>query len=269
MAGDRCRFAPDTVLRPWAIGLVVQFYLALAGVALINSLRTLTSHRWAGDHEEMTWEEQLLDSTNYPSRAWLDELWAPTGERFHATHHLFPTMPYHNLGIAHRRLMEQLPADSLYRQTNRTSLLGRADRRLPPRRLSQTRSRRTQGRREIPGTNREQRGRGLAHKPAVRRARGSACRRLRHGGASTMAAFCHFLPSHRGPAMPRHLSRRQFLGSSAASSLRATSSATCRPQESKSPNERLNIAAVGVANKGRPQSGAARQPEHRRPVRRR
>lgn len=114
----------STVLRPYAIGLIVQFYLALAGVAFINSLRTLTSHRWAGDHEEMTWEEQLLDSTNFPNRAWLDELWAPTGERYHATHHLFPTMPYHNLGIAHRRLMEKLPADSLYRQTNRTSFWG-------------------------------------------------------------------------------------------------------------------------------------------------
>ena len=110
-----------TILRPWATGLVVQFYLALAGVAFINSLRTLTSHRWSGDHHEMTWEEQLLDSTNFPDRPWLDELWAPIGLRFHATHHLFPTIPYHNLGIAHRRLMEQLPADSPYRLTNRTS----------------------------------------------------------------------------------------------------------------------------------------------------
>ena len=113
-----------TVLRPWAVGLVVQFYLALAGVAFVNALRTITSHDWAGDHEEMTWEEQLLDSTNFPDRPWIDELWAPTGQRFHATHHLFPTMPYHNLGIAHRRLMEQLPADSPYRLASRTSFWG-------------------------------------------------------------------------------------------------------------------------------------------------
>jgi fatty acid desaturase len=110
-----------TVLSPWAWSLVAQFYLALAGVAFINALRTLTSHRWAGDHEEMTWEQQLLDSTSFPDRPWLDELWAPAGERFHAVHHLFPTMPYHNLGIAHRRLMRELPADSLYRQTIRHS----------------------------------------------------------------------------------------------------------------------------------------------------
>jgi fatty acid desaturase len=110
-----------TVLKPWAVGLVVQFYLALAGVALVNSLRTITSHDWAGDHQEMTWEEQLLDSANFPDRPWLNELWAPVGLRYHATHHLFPTIPYHNLGIAHRRLNEQLPADSLYRLTSRTS----------------------------------------------------------------------------------------------------------------------------------------------------
>lgn len=113
--------ALNTVLRPWAGSLLLHFYLALAGAALVNSLRTLTSHRWAGDHEEMSWEEQLLDSTNFPNRAWLDELWAPVGERFHATHHLFPTMPYHNLGIAHRRLMENLPEDSIYRKCERNS----------------------------------------------------------------------------------------------------------------------------------------------------
>jgi fatty acid desaturase len=116
--------ALNTVLRPWAGSLLLHFYLGLAGAALINSLRTLTSHRWAGDHEEMSWEEQLLDSTNFPNRAWLDELWAPVGERFHATHHLFPTMPYHNLGIAHRRLVANLPADSIYRQCDRDSFFG-------------------------------------------------------------------------------------------------------------------------------------------------
>jgi fatty acid desaturase len=29
---------------------------------------------------------------------------------------LFPTMPYHNLGLAHRRLMEHLPAQAAYRR---------------------------------------------------------------------------------------------------------------------------------------------------------
>jgi fatty acid desaturase len=41
----------------------------------------------------------------------------PVGLRFHSTHHLFPSMPYHNIRAAHKRLMDQLPADSLYRLT--------------------------------------------------------------------------------------------------------------------------------------------------------
>jgi fatty acid desaturase len=48
---------------------------------------------------------------------WTAELWAPVGLRYHALHHLFPSLPYHNLGKAHRRLMRELPADSPYRQT--------------------------------------------------------------------------------------------------------------------------------------------------------
>jgi fatty acid desaturase len=113
-----------TALWPWAGWLMLNYYLALAGAVFINSLRTLVSHRWTGDHEAMTLDEQLLDSTIFPNRPWISELWAPVGLRFHATHHLFPTMPYHNLGIAHRRLMQRLPADSVYRQCTRQSLFG-------------------------------------------------------------------------------------------------------------------------------------------------
>lgn len=50
--------------------------------------------------------------------------------------------------------------------------------------------------------------------------------------------------------MPRHLSRRQFLGSSAALVASGYFVSHLPAQESKSPSERLNIAAVGVANKG-------------------
>ena len=32
-------------------------------------------------------------SVNYPQRAWLSELWAPVGLRYHALHHLQPGLP--------------------------------------------------------------------------------------------------------------------------------------------------------------------------------
>ncbi len=108
----------------WLDPFWVQAYLMGLGVITMNNIRTLGAHRWTGKGEELSFEEQLLDSLNYPHRPWITELWGPVGLRYHATHHLFPSMPYHNLGIAHRRLMEGLPTNSLYRETVRVSLLG-------------------------------------------------------------------------------------------------------------------------------------------------
>ena len=104
-------------------GFLVQAYLVSVTLIFINNLRTLGAHRWMGDGRELSFEEQLLDSVNYPHRPWFTELWGPTGTRYHALHHLFPGIPYHNLGIAHRRLARGLPADSLYHETTRVSLL--------------------------------------------------------------------------------------------------------------------------------------------------
>lgn len=108
----------------WIDGFLIQGYLISVTLILINNIRTLGAHRWTGDGTELTFEEQLLDSVNYPYRPWITELWGPVGTRYHALHHLFPSLPYHNLGIAHRRLMAGLPHDSLYRDTVRVSLLG-------------------------------------------------------------------------------------------------------------------------------------------------
>ena len=64
----------------------------------------------------------MLDSNTIPGGPWT-ELWAPLGMRYHALHHLFPTMPYHTMGVAHRRLLRELPADSPYHATLRRSMV--------------------------------------------------------------------------------------------------------------------------------------------------
>ena len=98
-------------------------YAVGVGVLVLNELRTLGAHRWTNkDESEMTFEEQLLDTLNYPYRPWFTELWGPIGTRYHALHHLFPSLPYHNLGEAHRRLAEGLPKDSPYHKTTAISL---------------------------------------------------------------------------------------------------------------------------------------------------
>lgn len=105
-------------------GFLIQAYLISVTLILINNVRTLGAHRWMGDGRELTFEEQLLDTVNYPERPWFTELWGPVGTRYHAIHHLFPSLPYHNLPEAHRRLMEGLPSNSIYRDTVRVSLTG-------------------------------------------------------------------------------------------------------------------------------------------------
>src|SRR5487761_1224276 len=92
-------------LRVWRLQEAGCFFYALA------------AHRFRHHGEPLTYVDQLLDSVNYPRHALIAELWAPVGLRFHALHHLFPALPYHALAEAHRRLMERLPADSPYRQT--------------------------------------------------------------------------------------------------------------------------------------------------------
>ena len=105
---------------PWTG--IIKLYLVSTGVIFLNQIRTLGAHRFRHRGEELTFLQQLLDSVNYPGRPLIGGLWAPVGLRYHALHHLFPSMPYHSLDEAHRRLMDQLPADSPYRETVSTGL---------------------------------------------------------------------------------------------------------------------------------------------------
>ncbi len=70
----------------------------------------------------MTVAEQFLDSVDVPGNSLLTGLWAPVGLRYHATHHLFPRMPYHALGKAYRLLESQLSDNTLYLKATRSSL---------------------------------------------------------------------------------------------------------------------------------------------------
>ena len=89
--------------------------LTLAAMPLsLHYFRSLTAHFWTNPGGRMSFRDQLYDSADIVGNPFT-ELVYPVGLRYHALHHMFPSMPYHNLGIAHRRLMAQLPADSPYR----------------------------------------------------------------------------------------------------------------------------------------------------------
>ncbi len=101
--------------------LLVAFAVA-SGVATFNQLRTLVAHLWENDGERLTVTAQYLDSVNVPHP--LAGFWAPVGLRYHATHHLLPSLPYHSLGEAHRRLSAQFGAGSTYQGANHAGMIG-------------------------------------------------------------------------------------------------------------------------------------------------
>lgn len=121
----------------WAIALIVAtatgvlplravavFLIVASAVAVLNQVRTLVAHLWENEGEAMTVTAQYLDSVNVPPPALLPVLWAPVGLRYHALHHLLPSLPYHALGEAHRRLSAALDPASPYHRASYAGLPG-------------------------------------------------------------------------------------------------------------------------------------------------
>lgn len=121
----------------WSIGIIAAvafgwiplnaflIYLAIVSAALtLNQVRTLVAHLWENDGEVLSVTEQYLDSVNVPPPGPLAEIWAPVGLRYHALHHLVPSVPYHALPKVHRRLAAKFGNGSNYAKANYPNLRG-------------------------------------------------------------------------------------------------------------------------------------------------
>ena len=130
-------FWQEAACSVWAIALIamvatgvvpLRMFLTSVGVVsavmLINQIRTLVAHLWENEGEAMTVTAQYLDSVNVPPPSMLPALWAPVGLRYHALHHLLPSLPYHALGEAHRRVSAAVAPDSPYHKGNYAGLPG-------------------------------------------------------------------------------------------------------------------------------------------------
>ncbi len=102
---------------PWT--RLLALYALACYVIGLNWVRNLVAHTYQNTGQPMSHLEQLTDSITIEGVPVLTELFFPLGLRYHALHHLFPGIPYHNLGRAHRRLMRSLPPDSPYHRTLR------------------------------------------------------------------------------------------------------------------------------------------------------
>ena len=104
------------------VSLLGYWYIHSFGLFLINSLRTIAAHRYANSGEQVSMSTQFLDSVNIIGAPVSTTLFCPVGLRYHALHHLFPTLPYHSLARAHEKLERFLPKNSPYHLASEPSL---------------------------------------------------------------------------------------------------------------------------------------------------
>jgi fatty acid desaturase len=106
------------LLKGFLTWTVVGLFYCLSTYSLaLNWVRNLAAHRYANMGGEMTFTEQVEGSINIVGSSLVTLLLFPVGLRYHGLHHLFPSLPYHALGKAHRRLINALPEESPYRRT--------------------------------------------------------------------------------------------------------------------------------------------------------
>ena len=109
-------YAGALPFRTFAIWLGV-----LTIISLLNTVRVLGAHEYDSEGAILSRDGQLDDSIDTPGGPWT-ELWAPVGLRYHALHHYFPGIPYHNLGTAYRRIVASLPPNAPYLESTSPSL---------------------------------------------------------------------------------------------------------------------------------------------------
>lgn len=95
------------------------WYAQITFISLMNTYRALVAHRYQihrADPALSARDIQINDSVTIEG-SFLTEVWAPIGLRYHSTHHMFPLIPYYNLGKAHRRIKAAISAEHPYSKT--------------------------------------------------------------------------------------------------------------------------------------------------------
>lgn len=102
---------------------LVEWLLISSCILVFNHVRTLVAHRYHNEGEPMDLLEQYRDSVNISGGSLVDALLAPVGLRYHALHHLLPTVPYHSLGAIHRIMLSELPPSTPYHEAEHRTLV--------------------------------------------------------------------------------------------------------------------------------------------------
>jgi fatty acid desaturase len=92
--------------------VVVQWYAVIVLAMTANNLRTfVATHRYESEGAQIGFDDQIYDSLNVERPSLLNALLCPIGTSLHATHHIFPSLPYYALRRAHEALMREIAAD--------------------------------------------------------------------------------------------------------------------------------------------------------------
>lgn len=121
------------------LALIGAWWATTALALFLNQIRTYVAHAYEGDGTPMTIDEQVRDTLTLGGLFLLTDLLAPLGDRYHAAHHRYPSLPYHALPEAHRRLCASIADDAPYEATFRNGLSGALTRLLQRRRRSASR----------------------------------------------------------------------------------------------------------------------------------
>jgi len=130
----RAALIPLTVMLDVApLSRIPLLYLLGLTTLILNQMRQLADHHFEGDGSPADVESHVRDSCNFTGNDLLTRLFFPFSIRYHALHHLFPSLPYHNLKSAHNYLDSVLPALSPYHELDqkgwwsvaRVTLLGK------------------------------------------------------------------------------------------------------------------------------------------------
>jgi fatty acid desaturase len=106
-------------LGPWYRPLL--YYSLALGVLILNQMRQLADHHFEKPGQSIDLDEHIRDSCNFTGCDPLTWLFFPFSIRYHALHHLFPSLPYHNLAAAHYYLVKHVSPDSPYRELDQSA----------------------------------------------------------------------------------------------------------------------------------------------------
>ena len=96
--------------------LLAIWYVSVYLISVVNYYRTMLNHRYFTGFDSTNHKQQVIDSITYVLTPF-NALFFPVGLGYHALHHMFPQIPYHNMGKVHNVLMHTLPEDHPYRVT--------------------------------------------------------------------------------------------------------------------------------------------------------